>query len=350
VLFAIRGKLGDSLVLAMAVRRYVETHSRDEVVLAIRKDYARLLEGEPRLRMVAFDSRLEMAAKLLWLRWSAPRFDVLAVLWGFGPPIRMLGRMVRARRKILFQDRHRDVFPESAGPLPDHDLITPALAVIERFAPGMRAPTRLELPALAALRTRTTRSAIGVVPIADELRKNWDKAALEAMLRRLVERHPGRPIRVFVNPANVGADAILAIEFLPPVELRPFSRLAEVVAEYAQLEAWYGVDTGLYHLAVAMGIPATVFFGPTQPWKIVMPGQPQTTWVRLGVLGKEHCEEKTCARPLCLTQAAASFCGAPPAGSLGDTPVACPLRAHAPEALAAIQVHESTDRQARQAG
>jgi hypothetical protein len=85
-----------------------------------------------------------------------------------------------------------------------------------------------------------------------------------------------------------------------------------------------------------MGIPATVLFGPTQPQKIVLPQQPDTTWVRLTVLGGEHCEVKDCARPLCLYQCVASFAGAACATAIADTPGECPLREFDPAALPEI--------------
>jgi len=256
-------------------------------------------------------------------------------------------RFARTRRPIHFNARYPGVFTEHAELPRAHTLIAPALAVIEKFAPGMPAPDRLELPQLAARRARGAQDAIGLVPVADELRKNWDPAALSAMIGLVRERRPGRAVRVFVNPANAGADSILGLKFREGVELKTFSALPELVEEYARLEAWYGTDTGLYHLAAAMGIPATVVFGPTQPWKIVMPAQPDATWVRLRVLGEEHCEVTACARPLCLEQAVASYCGRASATSLADTPPACPLRAHSRAALDAITVHENPRRQAR---
>ena len=340
----VRGKLGDSLVLAMAARRYVAQFPEDDVTLAMRADYARLLEGEPGLRLLPFGSRLEMAARLLWLRLTAPAFDVLAVLWGFGSPIRAIARLVRAARKISFDPRAGDLYPESPAPASDFPLVDPAMQVIHCFEPRLGRPDRVELPALAARRARAAHDAVGLAPIADELRKNWDPASLDALLALARRRHPGRALRVFVNPANAGAASVLGMKFPADVELHRFSRLDELVEKYLALEAWYGADTGLYHLAAAMGIPCTVFFGPTQPWKIVMPGQPRAASVRLAVLGRAHCEEKSCARPLCLHQAVASYCGAAPRTALADTPPGCPLRAHPPQALAAIDVHENPGR------
>ena len=345
VLFVLRGKLGDTLILFMAVRRYVEQFAQDDVTLLMRKDYANLLAGETGFRLVPFGSRLEMIARLGWLRVRRESFDVLAVLWGFGPPMRTISRLVAARRRIYLDGRFADLYPEWPRLPAEATLIDPAMRVIQCFEPRLEQPDRLHLASLAALRVSGA-EAIGVVPIADELRRNLDPPALSALLAEVAARHPGNPIRVFVNPANTGSRQILDATLPAGVEVRKFSNLVDLLQEYRTLAAWYGTDTGLYHLAAAMGIPATVFFGPTQPWKIVMPGQPATTWVRMQVLGRTHCEEKSCTRPLCLHQAVASFGRAAPSSSLADTPIACPLRAYPAQALAAITLHENPRHQA----
>lgn len=340
VLFVLRGKLGDSLILFMAVRRYVEQFAQDDVTLLVRRDYAHLLAGERGFRLLPFGSRLEMAARLAWLRLRGRSFDVLAVLWGFGPPMRTIAKLVAARRKIYVDGRFAGLYPEWPQMPPEATLVDPAVQVIRCFEPRMERPDRLRLPSLAALRLPAG-EAIGVVPIADELRRNFDPATLAHLLAEVSRRHPGKPIRVFVNPVNRGAAQIIAAALPAGVTLRTFSSLADLLQEYRTLAAWYGTDTGLYHLAAAMGIESTVFFGPTQPWKIVLPGQTGTRWVRMAVLAGDHCEEKSCTRPLCLQQAVATFCQSAPATTLSDTPSACPLRAHSARALEAITTHEN---------
>ena len=127
---------------------------------------------------------------------------------------------------------------------------------------------------------------------------------------------------------------------LPPgCEWRDFHDLNDLAAQYSELRAWYGTDTGLYHMAAAIGVPATVFFGPTQPHKVVMPAQAGVTWVRLAELGETHCEQKECLRPCCLHQAVADFAGVPGATALEETPAGCPLRAYPAEQLTQVRVH-----------
>ena len=336
ILFAIRSKLGDTLLSYACVRAFADAHPADQITLLTRSAYGELLAAETGIRIVGFDSRIGMFVKLTWLRITAPAFDVLAVLWGSGAPVRRIGQWVNARRKIAWSKKFApEIFEEGVLPA-DHWLVDPAASVIRVFEPGFTPPRALRIPSLAARYCAGSPQAIGIVPIADELRRNLDATALAQLITAVRARHPTMPIRVFVNPVNHGAETVVAQGFPANVELRTFSSLSDLLAQYMELSAWYGTDTGLYHLAVACGIPATVFFGPTQPHKIVMPAQPDAKVYRLAVLGDKHCDEKGCARPLCLHANIAAFAHTQTTTRLDETPAGCPLRAHAPEALKRI--------------
>lgn len=343
ILFAIRSKLGDTLISYQCVRAWVDRHPADDVTLLTRADYAALLEAEPGLRVIGFDSRIGMSLKLAWMRMAEPAFDVLAVLWGSGPPIARIGRMVRAKRKIAWSAKFApEVFEDATLPA-DHPLIEPAAAVIRCFEPGFEVPKALAIPSLANRYEATPdKSAVGIVPIADEARRNLDPPALRQLLAEVRKRHPGAPLRVFVNPGNAGSEAILSMTLPEGCETRSFRDLSDLLAQFLRLSAWYGTDTGLYHLAVAIGIPSTVFFGPTQPHKIIMPAQPRAVAYRLAVLGESHCEEKGCRRPLCLHGALATWAGTRSETRLDETPPACALRKGVPDApLELATVHQA---------
>ena len=336
ILFAIRSKLGDTLISYTCVRSFADTYPKDQVVLLTRSAYAQLLERESGIQVIPFDSRIGMLVRLLWLRLTAPAFDVLAVLWGSGAPIKRIGQWVKAKRKIAWSKRFApELFEEGAMPQ-DHLLVDPALSVIRTFEPNFTPPKALRIQSLIARRGATRQHAIGIVPIADERRRNLDAAALAHLVQGVRLRHPDATLRIFVNPGNDGAQTVVAQQFPAGVELCTFSTLNDLVAQYMELAAWYGTDTGLYHLAVACGIPATVFFGPTQPHKIVMPEQPDVKVYRLSVLGNTHCDEKSCTRPLCLHMNVAAFAKSLPLTRIGETPPGCPLRQYTPEALTAI--------------
>src|SRR5262249_13121845 len=277
--------------------------------------------------VIPFEGRLEMAARLLYERATRPPYDVVAVAWGQGPAVRWLARLLPARRRIHFQNTHADLYPERPQvPFgPTSDLFDSGWNVARLVDRDFPKPTKLTVPALAKRYAETPRKGmvIGVVPFADELRKNFDAHSLRLLLEALTSRYPGAHLRVFVNPTDRGAHVVREVVLPKNAELKSFRDLPALVDEYTQITAWFGTDTGLFHLAAAMGIPATVFFGPTQPWKIVRPGQPRTESIRLSALGGEHCDVKSCVHPLCLHQAVATWAGSAPVTTLADTPDAC---------------------------
>jgi hypothetical protein len=313
------------------------------VTLLTRADYAQLLEGEPGLRIIGFGSRIGMVLRLWWMRLTEPAFDVLGVLWGSGAPIVTIGKLAKAGRKIAWNRKFApDIFEQ--GELPDdYPLVAPAMSVIHAFEPGLAAPRGMALPSLVRdyenAQGERSGECIGVVPVADELRRNLDTPTLLLLLAEVRVRHPRARVRVFVNPRNHGAPELLKTVLPDGCEWKSFSNLADLLGQYMELTAWYGTDTGLYHLAAAVGVPTTVFFGPTQPHKIIMPAEPRTTWARLAMLGDTHCEQKTCARPCCLHQAVADFCAAPCPTLLAETPADCPLRQHDAARLTELRLH-----------
>jgi ADP-heptose:LPS heptosyltransferase len=328
VSFVIRAKMGDTLIAYASVRQYADLYPQDEVTLLVRKDYARLLRDEPGIRLIRFGSRIEMMLKLLWLRLNGESFDVLAILWGYGNPIRRIGQLVNARRKISMDGSFPEIFTEHPRTQDYEQLVDQSWLVIRVFQPEFPRPGELRLPGVARRRQPEASSSgpIAVVPLSAEKRKNMDSGALEMLLRRISEIHPGRRIWIFVNAADAGAASILKMRLPRLAEFRRFSGLAALARAFEQVSHWYGVDTGLYHLAAGMGIPTTVFFGPTQPGKVLMLAQPRVLWVREQVLANDHCEEKSCTKPLCLHRAVAGFCDSETSTTLRDVPAACPLR------------------------
>jgi ADP-heptose:LPS heptosyltransferase len=187
----------------------------------------------------------------------------------------------------------------------------------------------MTIPSLAARYVAAAAArpdVVGVVPLADEPRRNFDAHTLLILLAQLRQRHPQARLRVFVNPDSEDSRALMRTALPDGCEWYGFTDLRDLVDQYMRLRAWYGTDTGLFHMAAAIGVPATVFFGPTQPYKVVMPGETDVAAIRMQVLGQTHCEQKACTRPRCLHQAVAEYCAAAGPTPLEQTPADCPLR------------------------
>jgi ADP-heptose:LPS heptosyltransferase len=342
VLFVLRGKLGDTVLAFATVRAWADRFPGDEVTLLVRANYAPLFAREAGLRVIGFGSRIAMFARLAWMGIAEPPFDALMVLLGYGRPIERLGRLVRARRKVYLDGRFAGVFPEWPQVPADHLQPEPPWRVAALVAPELPMPRRARIESLAAL--RTSPKAIGIAPVSDEARRTVGPGVVHELIGALHAQHAGAPIHVIVNRSDRLALPLLATPLPAGAQFRDFPTLERLAGELAGLAHLYSTDTGLYHLAVAMGVPATVFFGPTQPWKIGMPEQPQVSRVRLAALKGEHCEEKGCGAPLCLEQAVRLFIGRPAAVPIEAAPAKCLLRRHPPNGLAAISIDENPRR------
>lgn len=70
------------------------------------------------------------------------------------------------------------------------------------------------------------------------------------------------------------------IPFESAMDTKPFAELAKIVAG---AEAYLGGDTGLAHLAEALGVPAMMIFGPTRPQLGFGPWQPTSRAIHTDV-------------------------------------------------------------------
>jgi ADP-heptose:LPS heptosyltransferase len=326
VLFVLRGKLGDTVVSFATVRAYADAFPADDVTLLVRANYAPLFRDEQGIRVVGFSSRVAMFAKLTMMRWTEPPFDALLVLLGSGAPLLRLGRMVRAERKIYLDGRLREVYPEWPEIPQIHFHCEPAWRAARIYAPELALPQHSRIPSLASMR-RPAR-VIGIAPVSDEPRRSMSPRVVHALVSAIARQHPGYAIHVLVNTDDEDAQPLLEAGLPPEARLRNFPTLQALVGELSILEHLHSTDTGVYHLAAAMGVPLTTYYGPTQPWKNGFPRQPDLRRIRLAALSGEHCEEKGCLRPVCLEKSVALHVGATIESDIESTPPGCLLRRH----------------------
>lgn len=321
----IRDKLGDTIIAFQGLAAYRAMHPEDEITVMVHAHYLPLIDHEPGYRFVPYTSSLQA---ILWAwrqRIFGRPYDALLVLRGFGEKIGRLARILPTRKRIHFLGRMPDIFRESPPALsPEEDarqtLIAPVVRALRQVSPDLPAPQALALSALSARRLQPT--YVVVCPVTDEARKNVSPADVATMLPGIRRRHPGMPVRILVRtPGEQGFEA--GKSFLG-AEVIAFRSISGLLHELGEAAFYYGADTGLYHVAVAMGIPALVFFGPTQPYKVMLPGQ--DAWaVRLQALGQDHCDIKGCITPICLKNAIALWSGDSPTSS--NYPERCPLLA-----------------------
>lgn len=114
--------------------------------------------------------------------------------------------------------------------------------------------------------------------------RRWEPVKWAAVADSLVERRGAQVILVGM-PAD-GADSVQAAMHGPATNLAGQTSLSQLAALLGQCDLFLGADSGVMHLASAMGVPVVALFGPSNhlAWGPWTPAG-RSTVVRLGV----HC-------------------------------------------------------------
>jgi heptosyltransferase-2 len=149
----------------------------------------------------------------------------------------------------------------------DH-LLRP-LEALAIYPEGVEAP-RLDVPeelrAFGAGWLRERGAGVGAValhPGSGSARKNWPAARFAGLARRIREAGRARPVFV-VGEADAEAEATLRA-LSPDAPFAAGLDLPHVVGLLSQCRAYAGNDSGITHLAAALGLPVVALFGPSDP-------------------------------------------------------------------------------------
>jgi ADP-heptose:LPS heptosyltransferase len=217
---------------------------------------------------------------------------LLVNLHGRGPQSHRVALAARPRRLIAFA--HPDV-PETAG-MPawraDEHEVARWCRLLEES--GLAAdPTRLRLsvpPLPAGL--AAARGATVVHPGAASPARRWPPGRFARVARS--EREAGRRVVVTGGPDERAlAEAVAGAAGLPDdAVLAGRTDLLELAAVVGAAGRVVCGDTGVAHLATALGVPSVLLFGPTSPraWGPLQPGGAhRVLWA--GRTGDPHAEQ-----------------------------------------------------------
>jgi ADP-heptose:LPS heptosyltransferase len=245
--------LGDFLTAVPAYRGLRRAFGGYEVVLAAPAGLA------PLLPLVGAVDRLLATDELAAVPWTGPPPELAVNLHGRGPQSHRLLAAVGARRTVGY--RHPEI----------SDVDGPAWAADEHEVhrwcrllswAGIRCdPADLLIEAPPGTRT----GAVLIHPGAAAPARRWGADRYAAVARALAAA--GRPVLVTGSAAERPlAEAVAARAGLPPAAVlagrTDLAALAGLVAGAALLVCG---DTGVAHLATALGTPSVLLFGPTPP-------------------------------------------------------------------------------------
>jgi heptosyltransferase-2 len=108
------------------------------------------------------------------------------------------------------------------------------------------------------------RYLVGVHPGCEpaNAQKRWPAARFGEVVRALVEQDDAG-ILVFLGPGEEDLRPALRLPDAPRVHVVTGESLARVIALVARCDAFVSNDSGLMHVAAALGVPVVAIFGPT---------------------------------------------------------------------------------------
>ena len=127
--------------------------------------------------------------------------------------------------------------------------------------PTLDFPEALRASGRERLRARGLRGRpVAVHPGSGSPSKNWPVDRFVEIIRRLLSKKT--EVVAVLGEADVAEAAVLARE-LPDLPVLEGLTLVELAATLAECGAYLGNDSGITHLAAAVGLPVTALFGPS---------------------------------------------------------------------------------------
>ncbi len=136
-------------------------------------------------------------------------------------------------------------------------------------------------------------------PVAKWESKLWPPSHWVELARGLLERGVRLALTGAAEDRKVTASIARACGE-GVLDLAGHTELPQLAALITRARIMVCTDTGVMHLAAALGTPVVALFGPTAPWR-TGPYGPGHTVLRLG-LACSPCFQRQCAKPRCLEE------------------------------------------------
>jgi heptosyltransferase-3 len=286
-------RIGDTLLATPAIRAIKETHPDSHITVHAHPKRMALLQHLPFI-----DSLRPLTGKSAWMhgRLGQRPYD-LALAYGHDPAV---------IRLALRQSRAVVAFTQASPPL--NQALAAAVPVPEERSTHA-VLERLLLPAAAGITTANYRLAYAITPrerenagrclagLASEPRRwialqpasfptkpyrNWPPGHFIGLARMLLRDQPNSHFLIFGGPEDTDiARGIAQGIGARATAIAGLHSLRASAALLARMALYIGVDTGLTHLAGAIGIPAVAIYHCLHPGRNLAPLQPLAPFVAI---------------------------------------------------------------------
>jgi lipopolysaccharide heptosyltransferase II len=291
--------LGDVVIASSFLDRMARAWPESRVTFVVREDWAEIAAALPGVaRVVAVPRRLGLAGLLALgrdlarTRW-AHVFDLhqsvrsRLLTWAVRPRLRPGFDKQLLPRWILLTTR-RDVYARLGGARSMRERM---LVPLQRLGvPVANADTRLVIPAavrrsadsiLDAAGVRADHVCIAIAPGARWPSKRWLADRFRILVEVLAAADPKRRMLLVGGPEERALAAATALGAPDrAVALAGHASLMETAAILARSQVVVANDSGLLHVAEAVGRPVVAIFGPTAPQFGYAPCRSDSTLLR----------------------------------------------------------------------
>ncbi|KNX39589.1 glycosyltransferase family 9 protein [Luteipulveratus halotolerans] len=244
--------LGDALTAVAALRGLRRLLPEHEIVLAGPEDVGGWLAD---LRVV--DRVLPIAGLSTALAWSGPAPEVAVNLHGRGPESHRRLQTLRPHRMIGFANGAAGFSCGPAWPGGLHEV--DRWCFLMRSSGVACSPQDLRLP----VRTRpSARPYVLIHPGASAAARRWPVHRWHAVVRAIT-RHTEVRVTGTWGERRLGRDVTQGLRGAH--DLCGRLDVSGLAAQVAGATAVLSTDTGIAHLATALGTPSVTLFGPTSP-------------------------------------------------------------------------------------
>jgi heptosyltransferase-2 len=264
--------LGDVVLSSAVVEAVLDALPDCRITILTKSVYAPVFASDRRVARIIGIEGNETPAEIA--KRTGGRFDAVIDLHGSLRSV-LVGAFIRARvkarvnkhsfaRRLMIWSRNRfrrrfDVlgsFLETLRPLGIESRSFP------RVLPGAAALDKADV-LLSSLRTSSAR-LIGLAPGSRHPTKRWG-ALSWARLAEKLEMRGGIPI--FIGDAGDASfvEEVRSLTSVNSLSLAGSSDLAATIGIIARLDSLVCNDSGIMHLAGALGVPFAAVFGPTHP-------------------------------------------------------------------------------------
>lgn len=274
---------GDVVIATGLLHGLRHAHPEAEIDWLVQPEFAELLHSQPAIAQVQVWERRRWADLFRRLRWRAllqavldfrrrlraRQYDWVIDAQGLAKS-RLLAWLAGGQRRLGYRSkeplqgllhtavsRHPEASPERRFIGDEHLPMATALGVTSLSGPQLLAQPQSPAPAALVL----------LAPFTTRPQKHWPEPHWRQLIRELLAL--GLPLGLLGGPADRSAAASL-LAGLPEGAVTNLVGQTSFVAAggwIAQCQALIGVDTGLTHMAVALGRPTVALFGSTLPYR-----------------------------------------------------------------------------------